>query len=50
MNLETEQRHLQDAPHCLLLWRTPLPDLDPAAAFLSESIKDSMVRTQATQP
>ena len=35
MNLETEQRHLQDAPHCLLLWRKPPPDLGPAAAFLS---------------
>jgi len=36
MHLETAQRHLQDAPHCLLLWRKPPPGTHPAEAFNSK--------------
>jgi hypothetical protein len=35
MKVETEQRHLQDAPHCLLLWRKPPSGAHLAAAFLN---------------
>jgi len=33
MTVETVQRHLQDAPHCLLLWRKPPPALSGGGVF-----------------
>jgi hypothetical protein len=40
MVVETDLRHLQDAPNCLLLWRKPPPALSGGGVF-NERIMES---------